>query len=89
MTGVPCPFCGMTRGVTEAVHGDVAGAAASNPGSMLLVVAAVLLLVTWRRRTASFPMWLPYALVAALWAFELLKYATRPAALAAEKEQAP
>jgi hypothetical protein len=76
MTGVPCPFCGMTRGVTEAVHGDLAGAAALNPGSILLVVAAVLLLVTWRRRTASIPIWLPIALVAALWSFQLFKYAT-------------
>jgi Protein of unknown function (DUF2752) len=76
MTGVPCPFCGMTRGVTDAVHGDVATAALLNPGSVVLVVAAVVLLVVWRRRTVSFPAWLPYALVAALWAFQLFKYAT-------------
>jgi hypothetical protein len=62
--------------LTEAVHGDLAGAAALNPGSILLVVAAVLLLVTWRRRTASIPIWLPIALVAALWSFQLFKYAT-------------
>ncbi len=76
MTGVPCPFCGMTRGVTDAVHGDVTAAAALNPGSVLLVVAAVVLLVAWRRRTATFPAWLPYALVATLWAYQLFKYAT-------------
>lgn len=76
MTGVPCPFCGMTRGVTDAVHGDFAGAALLNPGSLLLVFAAVLLLFAWRRRTATFPTWLPYALIAALWAFQLFKYAT-------------
>ena len=76
MTGVPCPFCGMTRGVTEAVHGDLVGAANLNPGSLLLVVSAVLLLVLWRRRTARMPIWLPIAFVAALWAFQLFKYAT-------------
>ena len=77
MTGVPCPFCGMTRGVTEAVHGDLAGAAALNPGSVLLVVAAVLLpRHAGDGARASIPTWLPIALVAALWAFELFKYAT-------------
>jgi Protein of unknown function (DUF2752) len=75
-TGVPCPFCGMTRGVTDAVHGNVTAAAWLNPGSLFLVFAAIVLLVAWRRRTVSFPAWLPYALVAALWAFQLFKYAT-------------
>ncbi len=76
LTGVPCPLCGMTRGVTDAVHGEFGRAAFMNPGSLLLVVAAVVLLVAWRRRSVSFPTWLPYALVAALWAFQLFKYAT-------------
>jgi hypothetical protein len=76
MTGVPCPFCGMTRGVTDAVHGQVATAAFLNPGSVFLVLAAIVLLVAWRRRTVLFPAWLPYALVAALWGFQLFKYAT-------------
>jgi hypothetical protein len=76
ITGVPCPFCGMTRGVTAAVHGDVATAAFLNPGSVFLVLAAIVLLVAWRRRTVTFPVWLPYALFAALWGFQLFKYAT-------------
>ena len=76
MTGVPCPFCGMTRGVTEAVHGDFVGAASLNPGSLLLVFGAVLLLVLWRRRTARMPIWMLIAFVAALWVFQLFKYAT-------------
>jgi hypothetical protein len=76
MTGVPCPLCGMTRGVTDAVHGDLARAVGLNPGSVLLVVAAIALLVAWRRRTVAFPTWLPAVLLAALWAFQLFKYAT-------------
>jgi Protein of unknown function (DUF2752) len=76
MTGVPCPLCGMTRGVTDAVHGDLGRAVAMNPGSLLLVVAAVALLVIWRRRSVSFPTWLPVVVVAGLWAFQLFKYAT-------------
>ncbi len=75
LTGVPCPFCGMTRGVTAVVHGDVAHAALLNPGSVLLVVAAVALLLSWRVGRVTMPGWVPVAVVAALWAFELFKYA--------------
>jgi hypothetical protein len=74
LTGIPCPFCGMTRGVTAAVRGNVADAALLNPGSVLLVVAAVLLLGMWRIRRVTIPTWLPIALIAALWGFELFKY---------------
>jgi hypothetical protein len=79
LTGIPCPFCGMTRGVTAAVRGNVADAALFNPGSVLLVVAAVLLLGMWllgmgRIRHLTIPTWLPIALIAALWGFELFKY---------------
>ena len=74
LTGVPCPFCGMTRGVTAVVHGNVADAALLNPGSVLIVAAAVLLLVMWRVPRVTIPAWLPVATVAALWVFELFKY---------------
>jgi MFS superfamily sulfate permease-like transporter len=66
----------MTRGVTDVVHGDLGGAAAMNPGSLFLVAAAIALLVIWRRRSVRFPTWLPVVLVAGLWAFQLVKYAT-------------
>lgn len=73
LTGIPCPFCGMTRGVTAAVRGDVFDAVVLNPGSVLLVLAAVTLLVWWRVRRLSVPVWLPVAAVALLWMFELFK----------------
>jgi hypothetical protein len=77
MTGVPCPLCGMTRGVTATVHGDVARAAFLNPASVLLVALVVALLLGWRRRSPlRFPRWLPFALVTAMWAWQLFKYAT-------------
>jgi Protein of unknown function (DUF2752) len=76
LTGVPCPFCGMTRGVTSVVHGDVGHALALNPGSVLLVVGLCLLLVWWRRPHVTFPAWAAVTVVAMLWAFELGKYAT-------------
>jgi hypothetical protein len=73
LTGVPCPFCGMTRGVNEVVRGHVVDALVLNPGSVLLVVATVLLLVTWRVPRLSVPIWLPITALAALWSFELFK----------------
>jgi hypothetical protein len=77
MTGVPCPLCGMTRGVTAAVHGDVTRAAYLNPASLLLVVVAIALLLGWRRHTPlRLPRWLPVAVVAVMWAWQLVKYGT-------------
>jgi hypothetical protein len=73
LTGIPCPFCGTTRGVTAAVRGDVLDAVVLNPASVLLVLAAVALLVLWRVPRFSVPVWLPIAGVAALWAYELFK----------------
>jgi hypothetical protein len=73
LTGIPCPFCGMTRGVTAAVRGDLAHAVVLNPGSVLLVLAAVALLLMWRIPRLSVPMWLPVAAIAVLWSFELFK----------------
>jgi len=75
-TGIPCPFCGMTRGVGRVLDGDVGGAAALNPGSLLLVLAAVALFVAVRRPSVRVPTWAPALLVAALWSFQLVKFAT-------------
>jgi Protein of unknown function (DUF2752) len=74
LTGVPCPFCGMTRGTIALVHGDVLHSLALNPGVLLAVVTAAFLL--WRRPRLSLPTWVPCAVVGTLWAFQLLKYAT-------------
>jgi hypothetical protein len=72
LTGVPCPFCGMTRGVTSIVHGDLVAAFVANPGSILLVVAAIAAVIGWPRRPVTLPAWSGYALVGALWAFQLV-----------------
>jgi Protein of unknown function (DUF2752) len=43
LTGVPCPFCGMTTGTVALTHGQWADAAAANP---LVFLAAALLAAT-------------------------------------------
>jgi hypothetical protein len=75
-TGVPCPFCGMTRGIGDVLRGDVGGALAHNPGSVVLVAGFVALLVAWRPRTVRVPTWALATAVAALWTFQLVKLAT-------------
>ena len=64
LTGIPCPFCGMTTSVTAAVHLDPIAAVAANPAGLLAVLVAIGLLVFRGRRQVSAPIWLaPVALV--------------------------
>jgi hypothetical protein len=58
LTGVPCPFCGATRGTIALLHGDLLHSLVLNPGVVLAVAALVLLL--WRRPRFSLPTWLPF-----------------------------
>ena len=43
-TGVPCPLCGLTRGVEAAVRGDLGAALGAHP---LALVAVVVLVAAW------------------------------------------
>lgn len=76
VTGIPCPMCGMTRGVTALVHGDFARALLMNPASYVAVALAVLLLVQWRVRRVVIPVWLIFTALGLMWAWQLFKYAT-------------
>ena len=76
VTGVPCPFCGMTHGVAALGAGDVAGAVAAHPlappaVALALVVAVALLL---RRRLIVAPpaLWGLGLLVGAVWLVRVL-----------------
>jgi hypothetical protein len=75
-TGVPCPFCGMTRSVTAAVHGDLVHSLVLNPAGIVFVVLAVALLLGWRRRRITYATWLAPLVLGAMWAYQLYKYAT-------------
>lgn len=79
VTGIPCPLCGSTRGVIAAVHGEVGRALTLNPASLLAIVLAVALIVTWRVprfRRVRVPVWVAAGVLAALWSYQLFKYAT-------------
>jgi len=76
ITGIPCPMCGMTRGVTALVHGDFARAFLMNPASYVAVALVVLLLVQWRTKRVVIPVWLIVVALALMWTWQLYKYAS-------------
>jgi hypothetical protein len=76
ITGIPCPMCGMTRGVTALVRGDFAHALLMNPASYLAIALAVLLLVQWRTKRVVIPVWVIIAVLAVMWTWQVFKYAT-------------
>jgi hypothetical protein len=84
VTGVPCPFCGMTTGVLALCRGDLAGAFAANPAAPLLVAAVVIAFLPFVYRSGSFgvaasrlrpvgPL-LPWLLLPVLWVWELHRF---------------
>ena len=67
-TGIPCPFCGMSRAVSAAVHGHLGQSLAFNPGGIVIVLLAVLLLVRPSfARTIRPPIWVLSAILGGLW----------------------
>jgi hypothetical protein len=76
ITGVPCPLCGMTRGVTAVVHGNIGHALFLNPGSVAAVILAVALLFAWRTQRVTVRVWMIVAVLGLLWSWQLFKYAT-------------
>lgn len=73
VTGVPCPFCGMTTSVTATTHLDFAEAISANPAGIVAVAMAIYLLV---RRPAYLRVSLPLILIGlgSMWVFELNRY---------------
>jgi hypothetical protein len=53
LTGVPCPFCGLTTGVVDVTHGHLAGGLLANPMAPLLVAATLAAWVVWALRRAG------------------------------------
>jgi hypothetical protein len=76
VTGIPCPMCGMTRGVTSLVHGDFVHALLMNPASYLAVALAIVLLLQWRTKKLVIPVWVIAVTLGVMWTWQLFKYTT-------------
>ena len=88
VTGVPCPFCGMTTAATGLAGGDLGAAVAANPFVLVLagftLVMAVLMAARaagWLAPPAQWPAarrrqsyWVVALLAAASWAFQLHRF---------------
>jgi hypothetical protein len=74
LTGVPCPLCGMTTSVEATVHGHLGTAAHANPAGIAAVVAAAAI-VMLRPRALRVPAVSVFATIAAMWIFELWRFA--------------
>ena len=72
-TGVPCPFCGMSTSVKEAVRLQLREAWTANPAGIAAVLAAVLLIV-FRPRRMTVPALLIPAILAAMWVGQLVRF---------------
>ncbi len=73
LTGIPCPFCGMTTSVSATVELDPVEAVAANPGGPVLVVLAVAILLGPGRRLVV-RSGLVYLALAVLWLWELNRF---------------
>src|SRR5262245_56527753 len=45
LSGVPCPFCGMTRATVAALHGHLGASLAFQPMGIVFIVAVIAVLV--------------------------------------------
>jgi hypothetical protein len=71
MTGIPCPFCGMTRAVVAAVHGDIFGSLRYNPLGIFIALLAIAIILRPQLLRIRPPIWLLVAGFAGLWAYNI------------------
>jgi Protein of unknown function (DUF2752) len=82
VTGLPCPFCGLTHSMMALGQGDPTAAALQNPLGLLVLPLAIVLLVAGvrvmlRRRRLSWPvpvLWIGLAVVLMSWLVQIVRY---------------
>lgn len=84
VTGLPCPFCGMTTGTLALSRFDVGTSIAANPAAIVLVSAVLFAFLPrrvrergsplLRRAGMAAPVWLPWVLLGGLWVWQLDRF---------------
>lgn len=74
LTGVPCPFCGVTTSVRDTLGGHVRAGLDSAPLGLVLIAAAFLLALGLGPTKVKFLRPIVIAAVIAEWSFELVRF---------------
>ena len=73
-TGIPCPLCGMSTSVQDAVRLNLEDALASNPAGIAAVVASLVLLVNRRPKVAEVPAWAIAIALGGMWMYQMIRF---------------
>jgi hypothetical protein len=82
VTGIPCPFCGLTHSLMALGQGSLGAAVAQNPLGLLLLPLAVLVLVMGLRvvlrggriRWPAPALWVGLAILLASWGVQIVRH---------------
>ena len=73
-TGIPCPLCGMSTSVQETMRLDFRNAWLASPAGIVAVVVAAGLLLYRGRERIPIPTWIPFAVLGAMWIYQLFRF---------------
>jgi Protein of unknown function (DUF2752) len=73
-TGIPCPLCGMSTSVEDAVRLDFVDALNANPMGLVVTFAAVAAVVVRRGVTIRFSLAFVYVALFFMWVFQLARF---------------
>jgi hypothetical protein len=74
LTGIPCPLCGMSTSVEDAVRLQLVDALKANPVGLLAVGVAIVALLARRRLPLRAPVCFIYTGLLSMWLFQLFRF---------------